>query len=88
MYIHTRFGEENRLVGGLYGVDLGHAFCGESMFSLRNNASKFALIRLTEELIEKGYRLIDCQVYTKHMASLGAEEIPRNDFLKIISETD
>lgn len=76
--------EEDELVGGLYGIDLGHIFCGESMFSLRSNASKFALIRLNEELLEKNYQLMDCQVYTKHLASLGAEEIPREDFLEIV----
>ena len=76
--------EEDELVGGLYGIDLGHIFCGESMFSLKSNASKFALIRLNEELIKKNYKLIDCQVYTKHLASLGAEEISREDFLKIV----
>jgi len=77
--------EGNELVGGLYGIDLGHIFCGESMFSLKSNASKFALIRLNEELLEKKYLLMDCQVYTKHLASLGAEEIVRADFLKIVN---
>ncbi len=78
--------EDDELVGGLYGVDLGHVFCGESMFSLKSNASKFAFIKLTDELREKNYRLIDCQVYTKHLASLGAEEIPRKDFLEILKD--
>lgn len=78
--------EEDELVGGLYGVDLGHIFCGESMFSLKSNASKFALIKLVEQLKAKNYRLIDCQVYTKHLASLGAEEIPRSDFLEIVRQ--
>jgi len=78
--------EKDELVGGLYGIDLGHVFCGESMFSLKSNASKFALIKLNEELIEKNYELIDCQVYTEHLASLGAEEIRRADFLKIIGQ--
>lgn len=77
--------EDDELVGGLYGMDLGHVFCGESMFSLKSNASKFAFIKLTEELREKEYRLIDCQVYTKHLASLGAEEIPRAEFIKILN---
>lgn len=74
--------EGNELVGGLYGVDLGHIFCGESMFSLKSNASKFGLIKLNDELIKKNYKLIDCQVYTKHLASLGAQEISREDFLQ------
>lgn len=76
--------EEDELVGGLYGIDLGHVFCGESMFSLKSNASKFGLIRLNEELVSKNYQLMDCQVYTKHLASFGAEEISRADFLEIV----
>jgi len=76
--------QEDKLVGGLYGIDLGHIFCGESMFSTVANASKFAFIMLAKELEHKGYKLIDCQVYTEHLASLGAEEIPRADFMKIL----
>lgn len=76
--------EEDRLVGGLYGVDLGTVFCGESMFSLAPNASKFAFIKLAEELRSKNYRLIDCQLYTDHLASLGAVEIPRQDFIEFL----
>lgn len=76
--------ENDTLVGGLYGVDLGHIFCGESMFSLVSNASKFAFVKLAQELEEKQYRLIDCQLYTTHLASLGAEEIPRSEFMKIL----
>jgi leucyl/phenylalanyl-tRNA--protein transferase len=77
--------EEDELVGGLYGIDLGHIFCGESMFSKVSNASKFAFIKLAQELGEKKYRLIDCQVYTPHLESLGAEEIPREEFVKILN---
>ncbi|MFS4445656.1 leucyl/phenylalanyl-tRNA--protein transferase [Maribacter sp. 2307UL18-2] len=73
------------LVGGLYGVDLGHVFCGESMFSAVSNASKFAFIHLAQELESKNYRVIDCQLHTKHLESLGAEEIPRNEFIKLLS---
>jgi leucyl/phenylalanyl-tRNA--protein transferase len=76
--------ENDDLVGGLYGVDLGHIFCGESMFSLSSNASKYAFIQLAKELREKNYALIDCQLYTDHLASLGAEEIPRQEFVKIL----
>ncbi|WP_405248391.1 leucyl/phenylalanyl-tRNA--protein transferase [Cellulophaga sp. Asnod2-G02] len=76
--------ENDTLVGGLYGIDLGHVFCGESMFSLVSNASKFAFISLAEELISKEYKLIDCQVYTAHLESLGAEEISRSDFIKFL----
>lgn len=77
--------ENDELVGGLYGVDLGHVFCGESMFSKVSNASKFAFIKLAQELGEKNYKLIDCQVYTTHLESLGAEEIPRQKFIKTLN---
>lgn len=73
--------EDNSLVGGLYGLDLGHIFCGESMFFSVSNASKFAFIHLARDLEKQGYRLIDCQVYNPHLASLGAREIARKDFL-------
>ncbi len=76
--------EGDTLVGGLYGIDLGHVFCGESMFSLVNNASKFAFILLAQELGSKNYELIDCQVYTAHLESLGAEEISRTKFMNIL----
>jgi leucyl/phenylalanyl-tRNA---protein transferase len=78
--------KEGQLVGGLYGMDLGHVFCGESMFSTTSNASKFAFIKLAEELNQKGYRLIDCQLYTEHLESLGAEEIPRVEFMEFLNE--
>jgi leucyl/phenylalanyl-tRNA--protein transferase len=78
--------ENDELVGGLYGIDLGKVFCGESMFSKRSNASKFAFINLAQELEQKEYKLIDCQVYTDHLASLGAEEIPRQQFIKILKD--
>ena len=76
--------EDENLVGGLYGVDLGHIFCGESMFSLKPNASKFAFISLAMDCMEKGYKLIDCQVYTEHLESLGATLIPRSEFIAIL----
>ena len=70
------------LVGGLYGVDLGNGiFCGESMFSLISNASKLAFIHLVQNY---NYKLIDCQVYNDHLASLGAREISRDVFLKML----
>lgn len=74
--------DEKELVGGLYGIDLGHIFCGESMFSLKANASKFAFIQMAKELEGKNYKLIDCQLYTDHLASLGAREIERTLFMK------
>lgn len=77
----------NLLVGGLYGLDLGHVFCGESMFSLMSNASKVALVTLARNLEEQKYRLIDCQMYTDHLASMGAREIPRKDFIKILKSS-
>jgi len=73
--------ENGMLVGGLYGIDLGHVFCGESMFSLRPNASKFAFIKLAQELQENKYALIDCQMHTNHLESMGAEEVDRNEFI-------
>tara|TARA_R110002033_G_scaffold58464_5_gene108082 strand:+ start:30021 stop:30689 length:669 start_codon:yes stop_codon:yes gene_type:complete len=76
--------QDEHLVGGLYGIDLGHVFCGESMFSLVSNASKFAFIQLAEELKIKNYKLIDCQVYTEHLERLGASEIPRETFIEIL----
>ena len=77
--------EEGVLVGGLYGIDLGTVFCGESMFSKANNASKVALISLAKELKKNNYELIDCQVPTQHLASMGAESIPRSEFLTYLS---
>ena len=76
--------EDGNLVGGLYGVDLGHVFCGESMFSLRPNASKYAFIKMAQQCNAKGYQIIDCQVHTDHLESLGAELIPRKQFVKIL----
>lgn len=70
--------EDDKLVGGLYGVAVGRVFCGESMFSKVSNASKIALVALVQS---DHYDLIDCQVYNEHLASLGAKEIPRADFL-------
>ena len=75
---------DDKLVGGLYGIDLGTIFCGESMFSHVSNASKIAFIYLVEKLKSENYSLIDCQMYTSHLESLGAQEIPRSDFLKYL----
>jgi leucyl/phenylalanyl-tRNA---protein transferase len=72
------------LVGGLYGVRLGNIFYGESMFSKYSNASKYAFIRYVEQLKLEGVQLIDCQVYTEHLESLGARMIPRTQFLNLI----
>jgi leucyl/phenylalanyl-tRNA--protein transferase len=78
--------QDNKLVGGLYGVDLGHVFCGESMFSLVSNASKVAFIALANQLKKDNYRLLDCQVYNEHLASLGCKEIERKDFMSILKK--
>ncbi len=75
---------EKDLIGGLYGVDLGTVFCGESMFSKVSNTSKIAFIYLVEELKKKNYKLVDCQVYNEHLASLGARQISRKEFLKYL----
>ncbi len=73
---------DKELVGGLYGVDLGNGvFCGESMFSKVSNASKLAFIHLVKN---NNYKLIDCQVYNEHLASLGAKEVERIKFLEIL----
>lgn len=76
--------QDDELVGGLYGVDLGHIFCGESMFSKFSNASKMAFIALAKQLEMANYRLLDCQVYNDHLASLGCVEIEREDFLMVL----
>lgn len=75
------------LIGGLYGVDLGDIFCGESMFSTKSDASKVALVALCEYCKEKNYKFIDCQVPTKHLKSMGAIEISRENFLQMLRET-
>lgn len=72
---------EGRLVGGLYGVALGRCFFGESMFALEPDASKCAFVRLVQALQAAGCPLIDCQVYTDHLARFGARAIPRTSFL-------
>ena len=73
------------LAGGIYGLSLGRIFFGESMFSLRSNASKVAFVHMVEHLKKWGYVLIDCQVESAHLASLGAETIPRRDFIDILN---
>jgi leucyl/phenylalanyl-tRNA---protein transferase len=76
--------KEGKLVGGLYGVRIGKAFFGESMFSKEANASKFAFIKFVQQLRDEGGLIIDCQVYTEHLESLGARMIPREEFLKLV----
>jgi leucyl/phenylalanyl-tRNA---protein transferase len=77
---------EGSLAGGLYGVSLGTCFFGESMFTKMSNASKAALITLTVILGGHGFHLVDCQVYTEHLKSLGARHIPRNEFINSVKK--
>jgi leucyl/phenylalanyl-tRNA--protein transferase len=78
---------EDKLVGGLYGVQVGALFCGESMFSRASNASKIAFIGLSQALAIKGFRLIDCQLENPHLTSLGVKIMPRPDFLEILAQS-
>ena len=78
--------QNEELVGGLYGIDLGNVFCGESMFSKVSNASKVAFISLANQLKNDNYKVLDCQVYNEHLESLGCNEIDREDFMKILNE--
>lgn len=73
------------LVGGLYGIKMGKLFFGESMFSKVSNASKFAFINYVQLLKKEAVQLIDCQIYTNHLESLGAIMIPRSEFKKILA---
>ena len=77
---------DGELAGGLYGVSLGGAFFGESMFSRRDNASKIAFISLARQLNSWGFQLLDCQVHSPHIASLGAKEVKRCRFMTILNE--
>jgi leucyl/phenylalanyl-tRNA--protein transferase len=76
--------EGDELVGGLYGVSMGKVFFGESMFSRRSDASKIGFAHLVEQLKEWEFGLIDCQVHSSHLASLGAEDVPRGEFLELL----
>ena len=77
---------DGQLVGGLYGVSIGHVFFGESMFTRATDASKLALAHLARQLERWSFGLIDCQMETPHLASLGARAIARNDFIRALSE--
>ena len=78
--------KDGELVGGLYGIRIGKLFCGESMFSKASNASKYAFISYVQELKKENIELIDCQVYTPHLESLGAKMIPRNEFVEVLKK--
>lgn len=77
---------EGQLAGGLYGVAIGKMFYGESMFARQTDASKIALAHLVQQLVAQDFGLIDCQMSTAHLASLGASEIPRSKFVNIINK--
>jgi leucyl/phenylalanyl-tRNA---protein transferase len=77
---------ESQLVGGIYGVALGRVFFGESMFSLARDASKVAMARLVEELKARRYELLDCQIPSAHLTSLGARSIPRRRFVAMLQQ--
>ncbi len=76
----------DELAGGLYGVILGRAFFGESMFAKKNDASKVAFVKFAEFLIKRGFELIDCQVTTRHLMNFGAREVPRAEFLEMLTK--
>ena len=76
--------QNEELVGGLYGVDLGHVFCGESMFSKVSNASKIGFVWLVNYLKENNYKLLDCQMHNDHLEKLGALEISREVFIRVL----
>lgn len=78
--------KDDRLAGGLYGLSLGRCFFGESMFSLEPNASKVALANLVRQLGDWEFAFIDCQVQTGHLGSLGARDVARPDFLRLLGE--
>lgn len=86
-YAHSVEGwYEGELVGGLYGISIGKCFFGESMFSTMDNASKAAFITLCKKLEEREFIMIDCQVHSKHLESLGAVDISREEFLKLLKK--
>jgi leucyl/phenylalanyl-tRNA--protein transferase len=82
--VECRLGDQ--LVGGLYGVSVGAAFFGESMFSRERDASKVALVHLVARLIQGGFRLLDCQFMTEHLRSFGAVEVPREAFRALLAD--
>ena len=78
--------ENGELIGGVYGLCVGGVFFGESMFSGRPNASKMALVGLTHHMLDKGLEIIDCQIVSQHLMSLGAEVIPRSEFTAVLQQ--
>lgn len=80
--------QDGELTGGLYGIAVGRCFCGESMFHTQRDASKLAFIALTQHLHHLGYKLIDCQLPTEHLHSLGAYDISRDEFLQRLHQCE
>jgi len=78
---------DDTLVGGLYGLSLGSAFFGESMYAKKSNASKVAFVRLIQQLVIWKFTLIDCQVATRHLKTFGAHDIPRTEFIKLLKRS-
>lgn len=78
--------QDDNIVGGLYGVSVGKCFFAESMFHIATNASKFAIIKLVELLKHKNFHFIDAQVYTEHVSTLGAKELPRDQFMRLLQD--
>ena len=78
--------QDGELVGGCYGILMGRVFIGESMFARKSNASKAAFLTLAEKLFENGIAFVDCQVPSQHIISLGGEELPRKDYLKLLNK--
>jgi leucyl/phenylalanyl-tRNA--protein transferase len=86
-YAHSvEYWVDDDLAGGLYGVAIGRVFFGESMFTRQSDASKIALVHLTRQLARWSFGMIDCQMSTAHLASLGAREIARSDFMRALEE--
>jgi len=78
---------EGELVGGGYGINIGNIFCGESMFAKKSDASKVALFHLTQRLRINGFKMIDCQIPSAHLESLGAKKIQREEFLNLVKQS-
>lgn len=84
--VETRLSADSRLVGGLYGVSMGRAFFGESMFSMERDASKVALVHLVRWMKSEGFVLLDMQYLTPHLATLGGIEIPKTEYKRLLRE--
>ena len=78
---------DGELVGGGYGLNIGNIFCGESMFALKSDASKVALYYLVQRLKEKGFKLLDCQIPSPHLESLGGKIMPRPEFINMVKQS-